>query len=66
MFFNRSQLLHSIDSSAMAISVQPSSKRGDVFATGCYSDGVLRIFDIRRSTTGILLLVTLITFIIFL
>jgi len=34
------------------ISVQPSNHRGDVFAAAGPGDGVLRIFDIRRSTAG--------------
>ena len=34
------------------ISVQPSSFRGDVFATGDSDDGVLHIFDVRSSTIG--------------
>ena len=54
--FNRGQLLHRIPQGGdlvFGLSVQPSSHNGDVFATGSLTGGVLRIFDIRHSTTGI-------------
>ena len=55
LLFNRGQLLHRIPQRdrVFEISVQPSSHNGDVFATGSLYGGVLRIFDIRHSTTGI-------------
>ena len=57
LLFNRGQLLHRIPHQAggrvFGLSVQPSSHNGDVFATGSIFDGVLSIFDIRHSTTGI-------------
>ena len=56
LLFNRGQLLHSITQPGdrvRGISVQPSSHNGDIFATGSLFGGVLRIYDIRHSTTGI-------------
>ena len=53
--FIRCQVLHRIPqdgSEVYGISVQPRNQKGDVFATGSFDDGVLRIFDIRCSTTG--------------
>jgi len=53
--FNRDQVLHRISqdgNEVWGISVQPSSHKGDVFAAASIDDGVLRIFDIRCSTTG--------------
>ena len=54
-WFNRGQLLHCIPQDVERITVQPSSHNGDVFAatsTATFKAGVLRIFDIRCSTTG--------------
>ena len=56
LLFNRGQLLHRIPQGGdlvFGLSVQPSSHNGDVFATGSFTGGVLRIFDIRHSTTDI-------------
>ena len=50
-------MLHSIAKGGAkevgGISVQPSSHKGDVFAVGTSDEDVLRIFDVRSSTTGI-------------
>ena len=40
------------------VTLQPCSTNGDVFASSSY-DGILRLFDIRRSVTGMLLLIDL-------
>ena len=48
-------MLHRIPqdgSEVYGISVQPSNQKRDVFAAASIDDGVLRIFDIRCSTTG--------------
>ena len=47
------------------ISVQPSSPKGDVFAVGYVVDDILRVFDIRCSTSGIFFLFCIYSFQLF-
>ena len=34
------------------VMLQPGSTNGDIFVSSC-NDGILRLFDIRRSVTGV-------------
>ena len=39
------------------VTLQPSNTNGDVFVSNSSADQILRLFDIRRSVTGMLLLI---------
>ena len=53
---NRGRLLHTIKhpQPIRYVTLQPGNTKGDVFVSSC-DDGVLRLFDIRRSVTGMYL-----------
>ena len=56
-FFYSGELLGNLKNSSenellFVLYVQPQNDQGDIIAT-CHSGGRLRIFDIRRSTSGL-------------
>ena len=54
-------MLHTIThpNPVASVALQPSNTNGDVIVSSS-ADGILRLFDIRRSVTGMLLLIDLV------